>query len=60
VEKTANTIYLVLPSAWAVGEGGDISDRELDAVAGGGTWGGDTGVSSTAIGAKGPAGARNR
>ncbi len=37
VEETADTIYLVLPSASPLGEGGEISDRELDAVAGGGT-----------------------
>jgi Nitrile hydratase, alpha chain len=35
VEESADTIYLVLPSASAVGEGGSLSDRELDAVAGG-------------------------
>jgi hypothetical protein len=35
VEETADTIYLVLPSASAVGEGGEISDRDLEAVAGG-------------------------
>ena len=39
VEESADTIYLVLPLASAVGEGGEISDRQLDAVAGGG---GDT------------------
>jgi hypothetical protein len=38
VEESADTIYLVLPSASAVGEGGEISDEELEAVAGGGTW----------------------
>ena len=39
VEESADTIYLVLPSsASAVGEGGEISDRDLEAVAGGGTW----------------------
>jgi regulatory protein YycH of two-component signal transduction system YycFG len=38
VEESAQTIYLVLPSASAVGEGGEISDEELEAVAGGGTW----------------------
>jgi hypothetical protein len=54
VEETKDTIYLVLPFASAVGEGGELSDEALDAVAGGGTWGGDT------IAAKGPAGARNR
>ena len=36
VEESQQTIYLVLPSASAVGEGGgSLSDRELDAVAGG-------------------------
>ena len=35
VEETADTLYLVLPSASAVGEGGELSDRELEAVAGG-------------------------
>ena len=45
VEETADTIYLVLPSSSAVGEGGELSDRELGAVAGGapaGTASGDT------------------
>ena len=37
VEESTDTIYLVLPSASAVGEGGgSLSDQELDAVAGGG------------------------
>jgi Nitrile hydratase, alpha chain len=36
VEESADTIYLVLPSASVVGEGGELSDRELDAVAGAG------------------------
>jgi Nitrile hydratase, alpha chain len=35
VEETADTIYLVLPSASAAGEGGELSDQELEAVAGG-------------------------
>ena len=35
VEETAETIYLVLPSTSAVGEGGELSDQELEAVAGG-------------------------
>ena len=35
VEETADTIYLVLPSTSAVGEGGELSDRDLDRVAGG-------------------------
>ena len=37
VEESANTIYLVLPSASTLGgQGGDLSDQELEAVAGGG------------------------
>jgi hypothetical protein len=36
VEESADTIYLVLPSASPfVGEGGELSDEKLDAVAGG-------------------------
>jgi hypothetical protein len=35
VEETADTIYLVLPSASAVGEVEEVSDQELEAVAGG-------------------------
>lgn len=35
VEETADTIYLVLPSTSAVGEGGEISDHELGEVTGG-------------------------
>jgi hypothetical protein len=42
VEETPDTIYLVLPSTSAVGEGGELSDQELEAVAGGGTWSGPT------------------
>ena len=30
VEESAQTIYLVLPSAWAVGEGGEISGQDLE------------------------------
>ena len=41
VEETADTIYLVLPSTSSVGEGAELSDRELESVAGGG-WGSDT------------------
>jgi hypothetical protein len=40
VEETKDTIYLVLPSASPVGQGGELSDQELEAVAGGE---GDTG-----------------
>ncbi len=43
VEETADTIYLVLPSTPMAGEaGGALSDRELESVAGAGTWGQDT------------------
>ena len=34
-EETADTIYLVLPFSSPVGQGGELSDRELEAVAGG-------------------------
>jgi hypothetical protein len=36
VEESADTIYLVLPSASPLGEGVELSDQELEAVAGGG------------------------
>jgi hypothetical protein len=39
VEETADTIYLVLPGASVVGEGEELSDQELGAVAAGGTAG---------------------
>jgi hypothetical protein len=35
VEETQDSIYLVLPSASVVGEGGELSDRELETLAGG-------------------------
>ena len=35
VEETTDTIYLALPNASPAGEGGELSDRELEAVAGG-------------------------
>jgi hypothetical protein len=36
VQESADTIYLVLPStSAALGEGGEISDRDLEEVAGG-------------------------
>jgi len=41
MEESAQTIYLVLPSASPLGEGGEISDEELEAVAGEGTGVGD-------------------
>jgi hypothetical protein len=38
VEESTDTIYLVLPSVSVVGSGGgELSDQDLDAVAGGGT-----------------------
>jgi hypothetical protein len=37
VEETEDTVYLRLPSASPVGEGGELSERELEEVAGGGT-----------------------
>ena len=48
VEESADTIYLVLPSTQMAGaEGGELSDQELESVAGG-AWG--------AVTAPGPAG----
>jgi hypothetical protein len=35
VEESADTIYLVLPSASPLGEGGELSDEALESVAGG-------------------------
>jgi hypothetical protein len=35
VEESADTIYLVLPSASTVGQGEEISDQDLERVAGG-------------------------
>jgi hypothetical protein len=43
VEETADTIYLVLPSTSPAGEGGKLTDQELEAVTGG-----DAGSTSTA------------
>ena len=37
LEETTDTIYLVLPSTSAVGEGEELSDPELETVAGGDT-----------------------
>ena len=39
VEESPQTIYLVLPgTSLPLDEGGELSDRALDAVSGGGTW----------------------
>ena len=39
VEESAQSIYLVLPSASPLGgEVGELSDQDLEAVAGGGSW----------------------
>jgi hypothetical protein len=35
LEESAQTICLVLPSASPLGQGGELSDQELEAVAGG-------------------------
>jgi hypothetical protein len=35
VEESAEAVYLVLPSVSRVGEGGELSDQDLEAVAGG-------------------------
>jgi hypothetical protein len=43
VQESADTIYLVLPSASAVGEGEEISDQDLEEVAGGKVGGEDGG-----------------
>ena len=41
LEETPDTIYLVLPGTPTAGaEGGELSDQELESVAGG--WGGET------------------
>jgi hypothetical protein len=40
VKESAETIYLVLPATPMAGrEGRELSDRELESVAGAGTWG---------------------
>jgi Nitrile hydratase, alpha chain len=40
VEESPDTIYLVLPDKSAVGQGGELSDQELEALAGGWELGG--------------------
>jgi hypothetical protein len=49
VEESAETIYLVLPStSMAGGEGGELSDQELQSVAGG--WGKSTDYYTCSVG----------
>ena len=53
VEETADTIYLVLPGTSMAGaEGGELSDQELQAVAGAGTWGALTYASDVTCGSE--------
>ena len=40
LEETTDTVYLVLPDKSAVGQGGELSDQELEALAGGWELGG--------------------
>jgi hypothetical protein len=49
VEETADTIYLVLPSTSPADEGGELSDRELETVAGAGWGNPGTGFPSDAL-----------
>jgi hypothetical protein len=42
VEETPNSIYVVLPQASSRGSGGELSDQDLEAVAGGWGTGGAT------------------
>jgi hypothetical protein len=51
VEETADTVYLVLPSASTVREGSELSDQELGAVAGGAPGGTADSCSTAACGA---------
>jgi hypothetical protein len=51
VEESSDTIYLVLPSASAGGEGGSLSDQDLEAAAGAGTMPADAYENLTCSGA---------
>lgn len=42
VEETSNSVYLVLPRTTSGGAGGELSDQDLEAVAGGWGTGGAT------------------
>ena len=54
VEESADTIYLVLPSASPIGGGVELSDSELEGVAGG--WAGSVGDTCPNVCATAPAG----
>jgi hypothetical protein len=54
MEETADTIYLVLPSASPIGGGAELSDEELQTVAGG--WAGSVGDTCPDVCATAPAG----
>ena len=54
VEESADTIYLVLPSASPIGGGAELSDSELEGVAGG--WAGSVGDTCPNVCATAPAG----
>jgi hypothetical protein len=54
LEETADAIYLVLPSASPIGGGVELSDSELELVAGG--WAGSVGDTCPNVCATAPAG----
>ena len=54
VQESAQTIYLVLPSASPIGGGAELSDSELEGVAGG--WAGSVGDTCPNVCATAPAG----
>jgi hypothetical protein len=54
MEETADTIYLVLPSSSPLGGAGELSDEELQTVAGG--WAGSVGDTCPDVCATAPAG----
>jgi hypothetical protein len=54
MEETADTIYLVLPSSSPLGGAGELSDSELEQVAGG--WAGSVGDTCPDVCATAPAG----
>ena len=54
VEETADTVYLVIPSASPIGGGAELSDSELETVAGG--WAGSVGDTCPNVCATSPPG----